>query len=134
MTDLDEAIQIIRKEILDSRTDMKNCIVASVARLLLKIEDSKNSVANLERENSEIKEESEYLKRAQNKKNIVVFGLKKKREEVVAEISCEDLRDLLGVKLDTRDFVDVYPLDKLDVCPIRIEFVSNIKKRSSKKL
>ncbi|KAG5867091.1 hypothetical protein JTB14_007101 [Gonioctena quinquepunctata] len=122
-------IQIIREEILNSRTEIKNCIVASEARFLLKIEDLKNTVANLERENSEIKEELEYLKRAQNKKNIVVFGLKKKREEVVAEILCEDLRDLLGVNLDTKDFVDVYPLGKSDVCPIKIEFVSNIKKR-----
>ncbi|KAG5893471.1 hypothetical protein JTB14_031249 [Gonioctena quinquepunctata] len=107
----------------------KNCIVASEARLRLKIEDLKNTVTNLERKNSGIKEELQYLKRAQNKKNIVVFGLKKKREEVVAEISWEDLRDLLGVNLDTKDFVDVYPLGKTDVCPIEIEFVSNIRKR-----
>ncbi|KAG5873384.1 hypothetical protein JTB14_022956 [Gonioctena quinquepunctata] len=82
MSDLDKAIQIIREEILDSRTEIKNCTVASEARLLLKIEDLKNTVENLERENSEIKGELEYLKRAQNKK----------REEVVAEILCEDLR------------------------------------------
>lgn len=129
MTELDKAIKIIREEILNSRTEIKNCIVASEARLLLKIEDLKNSVANLERENSELKEELEHLKRAQNKKNIVVFGLKKKREEVVAEILCEDFRGLLGVNLHTSDFVDVYPLGKSDNCPIKIEFVSNIKKR-----
>ncbi|KAG5877133.1 hypothetical protein JTB14_006723 [Gonioctena quinquepunctata] len=115
MSDLDKAIQIIRKEILDSRTEIKDCIVASDAQLLLKTEDLNNTVANLERENSEIKEGLEYLKRAQNKKNSVVFGIKKKRKEVVAEILCEDLRDLLGVNLDTKDFVDVYPLGKSDI-------------------
>lgn len=55
MTALNKAIKIIREDILDSRTEIENCFAASEVRLLLKIEDLKNSVTNLERENSEIR-------------------------------------------------------------------------------
>lgn len=129
MIDLDAALKNIKEEILNTRKDIKNCIEASETRLLMKIEQLKNTISNLEKENSELKEEVEYLKRGQIKKNIVIFGLNKKREEIRAENLCQDLKELVGVDLEVSDFGDIYPLGKVDNCPIKIEFNSNLKKR-----
>lgn len=129
MLELDAAVKNIKEEILNTRIDIKNCIEASEARLQLKIEQLKNTVSKLEKENTELKEEVENLKRVQNKKNILIFGLKKKREEITAEGLCKDLKELLGVDLKGSDFGDFYPLGKSDNCPIKIEFNSNPKKR-----
>lgn len=129
MIDLDAAVKNIREEISNTRIDIKSCIEASEARLLLKIEQLKSTVSKLEKENNELKGEVEFLKRAQNKKNILIFGLNKKREEVNAENLCKDLKDLLGAELKVSDFGDVYPLGKSENCPIKIEFISYPKKR-----
>lgn len=129
MIDLDAAVKNIREEISKTGSEIKNCIEASEARLLLRIEQLKSTVTKLETENVELKGEVEFLKRAQNKKNILIFGLKKKREEVTAGNLCKDLRDLLGVELKDSDFGDIHPLGKSENCPIKIEFNSNPKKR-----
>lgn len=129
MTELEQTIGRIHEEILKNRTEIKNYIEASETRLLMKIEKLKNTVFNLEKENKNLKEEIEYIKRSQKKKNILIFGLNKKKEEVTAGNLCEDLKNLLSVDLKESDFSDVYPLGKSESCPIKVEFNSHFKKK-----
>ncbi|KAG5874150.1 hypothetical protein JTB14_029460 [Gonioctena quinquepunctata] len=129
MLEVEKSIKSIHEEILKNRVEIKNCIEASETRLLLKFEQLKNTVSKLEKENYTLREEVENLKRIQNKKNIIIFGLKKKREEITAENLCRDLNEILGVELREGDVGDIYPLGKSINCPIKIEFNSNLKKK-----
>lgn len=129
MTELENSIKTIHEEILKNRSEIKSCIEASEARLLLKIELLKKTVSNLEKENCMLKEEVEILKRKQNKKNIVIFGLNKKQEDIQADNLCKDLKDLIDVELKSSDINDVYQLGKTNNCPIKIEFSTYLKKK-----
>lgn len=46
------------------------------------------------------------------KKNIVVFSLNKKREDITAEKFCIDLNELLDTNLSENDLSDFHPLEK----------------------
>ncbi|KAG5894736.1 hypothetical protein JTB14_006155 [Gonioctena quinquepunctata] len=130
MIDLDKVVRSIREEISNTRTDMKNCIEASEARLLLKIEQLKSTVSKLEEENSELKARVELLKRVHDKRNILISGRNKKREEITAENLCKELKDLLEhVDLKDNDFSDVYPLGESENCPLKLEFNTSPKER-----
>lgn len=124
MQDSDKTAKQIYDEILRNRTEIKNCIEASETRLLLRFEELRNHVTELEKENQQLKEEVEQLKRSQNRKNIVVHGLNKRREDITSQNLCSTLKELLEIELSVNDLDDCYPLGKSDNCPIKIEFLS----------
>lgn len=130
MTEVEKALKDVYDELVKTRNEIKNLIEASEARLLLKIDELRNNVSQLQKENNFLSEEIENIKRENIKKNIVIFGLNKKREEITAKNLCTDLNELLEVDLDINDFNDIYPLGKTDNCPIKIEFTSNLKKKN----
>lgn len=129
MSEVEKAIKDLHDELVKNRNEIKNFIEASEARLLLKIEELKNTVSQLQKDNNLLNEEVETLKRENIKKNIVIFGLNKKREEITAENVCLDLNQLLEIDLNVNDFSDIYPLGKTENSPIKIEFISNLKKK-----
>lgn len=126
----EKTISELYDEILKNRDEIKNFIAAYEARVLLKIEEVNNTVVALQNENLQLKEEVEFLRRSLNKKNIIIHGLNKGREEITAEIVSENINSLLGVNLSPLDISDVYPLGKTENCPIKVEFISNLKKKT----
>lgn len=130
MQEIDITGKQIYDEILKNRNDIKNYIEASETRLLLRFEELRNHVTNLEKENKQLKEEVELLKAAQNLKNIVIFGLNKKKEDITPQNLCTTLNNLLGVELNASDIDDCFPLSKSDNCPIKIKFQSNLVKKN----
>nr|CAI5838340.1 unnamed protein product [Callosobruchus analis] len=87
-------------------------IIERAARLPLKIEELKATVATLQQENFVIEEEVEFLRREKIKKNIVIFGLEKKIDEINAENLCSDLKTLVGADISENDISDIYPLER----------------------
>lgn len=122
-------LESLHEEIVNSRKHIKNYIEATEANLLLSIEEVKSNFRKLEQENLLLKKEIELLKRNQNKNNIVVFGLNKKRDLLTPEVVCEDLKELLDVDLKNTDINNVYPLGKTESCPVKIEFISYYNKK-----
>lgn len=129
MNELEAKVQKIHDDILSNRREIRNCIEASEARILLKFEEMRKRLLLLERENCELREEVEGLKRKQNKKNILIFGLNKKEDEITPQSVCDDLSVLIGVQLKESDIGDVYPLGRAVGCPIKVELNSYPKKR-----
>lgn len=130
MPEKDITVQQIYDEILKNRNDIKNCIEASETRLLLRIEELRSHITNLEKENQLLKKEVELLKVAQNRNNIVVFGLNKKQEDIIPQNICTTLNNLLEVELKVSDIDDGFPLGKTDNCPIKIQFLTHQVKKN----
>lgn len=120
----------IYEEIIKNRKEIKYMIEASETKLLLKIEDLKNTVNKLEKENSELKSEVENLKRENKKNSLMIFGLNTENKEVNTEYICRELKSLIDVELNDIHINDIYPLGKGKNRPVKIELVSNITKRN----
>ncbi|KAK9875233.1 hypothetical protein WA026_007628 [Henosepilachna vigintioctopunctata] len=101
--DQDITLRKIYEEIISSKQEVKNTIAASEARLLLEIQELKIRVDALEEENSELKRNIDYV--------------------------CEELKRLLDVEVAESDVSDCFPLGNGQNCPVKIELLTNIKKR-----
>ncbi|KAK9877736.1 hypothetical protein WA026_019416 [Henosepilachna vigintioctopunctata] len=93
--DRDITLRKIYEEIISSKQEVKNTITASEARLLLEIQELKIRVNALEEENSELKNNIEFAGRNLNKKNLVIFGLKKSGAEISLSYVCKELNRIL---------------------------------------
>ncbi|KAK9873648.1 hypothetical protein WA026_023512 [Henosepilachna vigintioctopunctata] len=98
----ENTLQKILNEVTASKNGLKTYIVTSEAKLLL--------IESL------------------TKKNIIIFGLEKPFEVTPAFI-CEEIRRLLQVELKESDISDLYQLGKKNNCPIKVEFISYLKKK-----
>lgn len=130
MSGENKTIDQLYDEILKNRNEIKHFIDAHETRLLLKIEEVRSTVTTLEKENCQLREEVEFLKRSLIRRNIIIHGLDRRREDITPENVSKDIGTLLGVNLSSSDIGDVYPLGKSQSFPIKVEFVSNLKKRS----
>ncbi|KAK9878334.1 hypothetical protein WA026_021349 [Henosepilachna vigintioctopunctata] len=100
----ENTLQKILNEVTASKNGLKTYIVTSEAKLL--------------------------LKESLTKKNIIIFGLEKPFEVTPAFI-CEEIRRLLQVELKESDISDLYQLGKKNNCPIKVEFISYLKKKEN---
>lgn len=135
---MDDKIKEILDEIKNSKTELKNCIEASEANILLKIEDLKFRVNQLEEENLYLKTKIEKLERKDRENNIIVFGWSAPNENVTLDFISTELKNLVGVEVEKKDINNFYCLGKKANRPVKIEFISRLKKteviRNCKKL
>lgn len=121
--------QIILEEIQKNRTELKYSIEASEARLLLEVAALNNKIVKLEIENTELKNKIEELERQNRQNNIVIFGLETSEEEINGKQICQDLKRLIHTDVIESDINNCYRLGKSVECPIKVEFVSYLKKK-----
>lgn len=123
MSAIEQTLQQIRDEVAKCRQEFKWVVEASEARILLKIQEYKNRINYLERENNELRAQFETLEKRSKKNNIVVFGLE--NFQLTPKSISEKLNSLLGTSLEKCDISDVYNLGRSHTSPIKIEFVSH---------
>lgn len=124
----DGLLNKILHEIKNCKDELKNSILASEARLQLKIEELNGRILYLEEENSILRNRVEYLERETKQKNILMFGLKGEPGEISTDFVCTELTRLLDVKVEHTDISDVYSLGRNKNCPVKVEFLSKAKK------
>lgn len=127
MTDI--TIKQLYDEIIRNRTEIKSKVEATEVRLLLKIEELTNKLKLVETENCVLRNQVETLERANKTNNIIIFGLNQKTTEVTSGYICQKLKDLLDVDIIEADFNDFYTLGNAEDSPIKVEFISHLKKR-----
>lgn len=117
-------------EIINNRKTIKLCIEASETKILLKLEDLKHRVDNLEKENLDLQNRIEELEKANRKNNLVIFGLNNiiHSEKITTETIISNLNELLGLNLLETDLNNIYTLGKSKQSPIKLELVSYLKK------
>lgn len=117
------------EEIVSSKNEVKNTIAASEFRLLLEIQTLKNKVASLTEENEKLKRIVESAEQKNRRNNLVIFGLRKPPAGNLLDYIGEQIHQLLGVTVAESDVNDYYTLGNSDISPIKIEFLSNLKKK-----
>lgn len=116
-------------ELNNIRADLKNSIKASEDNILLKIEELKHKVDQLEEENAALRERNEFLERNSRRNNIVVFGLGGQSVDLTVDHIRDRLCDLVGIEIQRVDINNFYRLGKNLNSPIKIEFTSYLKKK-----
>lgn len=116
-------------EIQRTRSDLKNAIDASEARIQLKIEESYERIRKLEAENSFLKEKVERLERQQISNNIIIFGLNKERNEVSFDLLRDELKSLLQIEISIDQIKNISCLGFQKNCPVKVEFLSSLTKK-----
>lgn len=121
----EEAINKILLELQNTKTELKKTIKDSETRIL---EELETKVKKLEEENAFLREAIQNYEIKSKKKNIIVFGVKKEAVRNVSKL-CEDLNQVLETNICERDINDVYSMGKGENCPIKIEFISFLRKK-----
>lgn len=124
--EIQQALKVIKEEIVQSRIEIKSTIEALEARILLQIETANNRIKYLEKENTSLQNRIEMLDRITRKNNILVFGLESSDKNTPAE-TCQKLSELLDVDLQVADLNNYYNLNKSQSV-VKVEFISNLKK------
>lgn len=120
----------ILAEIKKSKEELKNQIIASETRLHLKIQELTGRIIEVEEENSYLKNKIERLERETKKNNIVIFGLNKEAKEIDIDTVCKEISQLVEVKTEISDIANFHCLGRNKNCPVKVEFLSTIKKNS----
>lgn len=84
----------------------------------------------MESENLTLRSNIEYADRKSRRNNIIIFGLNKPVDKPTPKFVCEELHRLLEIELTDADIDDCYRLGKTENSPIKLELISNLKKRS----
>lgn len=134
-----EQFNKLLNEIVNNRTELRNVIEASEARVLLKIESLKEKIRYLEKENKGLKNKVEKLERKSKENGIVIFGMNPRGEEGISlELVFEEIYRLLGVTISKSDVNNFIWIRNARNNPIKLDLVSNLKKqeifRNCKKL
>lgn len=117
------------EEIVSSKKEVKNSIAASESRVLLELHTLRSKVASLSEENEKLKKRVETAERNSRRNNLIIFGLTKPSAGDPLDYIREKIHLLLGITVTESDINDYYTLGKSDNSPIKIEFLSNLKKR-----
>lgn len=76
------SLQNLYEGILNNRTEIRNLIEASEARLLMKLEEANRKILKLE-VNLNLKNKAESLDRVISRNNVAVFGLEKPQNSAI---------------------------------------------------
>lgn len=119
----------LNTQIVQVRSDIKSSLEASEARILFKTENLKERIKELEKENLGLRDQVEVLERNQKKNTILIFGLNKPVEERSISLFCDEIGNLLDIQISEADIKDFYSLGKLPESPLKVELLTNHKKR-----
>lgn len=125
----DEIINKLAAQISQSKEELSSIISQSEARLLLTLQDLKDRVQFLEQENDFLKTKLEKIDRTNRANNIVVFGFQKEPKEISLEFVLQKLNGYLETHILKEDLNSVICLGKHKNCPVKVEFLSNLKKQ-----
>ncbi|KAJ8942944.1 hypothetical protein NQ314_009856 [Rhamnusium bicolor] len=130
MNEFDSNISVTQlyEEIIKSREDLNNAIQASETTVIPKVESLNRKVIKLEEENQELRARIELLERNSKNNNIDIFGLEISSRESLVELVFQELKRTLCIDITEIDINNIYPLGNSANSPIKIEFVSELKK------
>lgn len=123
-----ETINTILEEIKQIKLELKSVIEAAEVRITLKVEEISRRINKLEKDNNFTAGKLEELERKTKENNIIIFGLKHPKQNIPIDFIITELKNIIGIDIQETDLNNVYPLGKTDSCPIKIEFVSFLKK------
>lgn len=125
----DEVLVILRQDIANLRDE----IIKGNEETKKELEEANIKISRLEQDNEQLAKRVNYLEQKNRKNNIILFGAENSDRDLI-EISNEVFNKHLGVEIKETDINSIYKLNRNNIkntsVPIKIELISNIKKRS----
>ncbi|KAG5876562.1 hypothetical protein JTB14_037245 [Gonioctena quinquepunctata] len=125
---MSESIGTVLEEIRQEKQELKQVIEAVEVRLTLKVEEVTKRLYRLVTENCFILEKLEEIERKGRENNIIILRLKHPGESIELDFVTRELKRLIGVEVQAEDLNNFYPLGKTEKAPIKLGFVSFLKK------
>lgn len=123
-----QAINIIREEGKTNKEELKQEIKAENSKVLKILEEQAHKINNLTTKYDELELRCTNLERFYRKNNIILFGLEIPNGSTLLNYTLEKLTELLGIPLNDTDINNIYKLRGDKIPPIKLEFVTYLKK------
>lgn len=124
------SIEDLYEELVKTRAELKDCMALCEKKILSKIDPLQKRLEEVELENRHLRQRLENVERESKRNNIILFGLKKEPADITVSLVVNTLGDLLGAQISEIDLADVHPIGREVNCPVKVKFVSYLKKRS----
>lgn len=120
----------LMKTIEEANKKQTEEIKAEIESLKQTIKEEASKRNKLELKYEELKSKYEHLEKSLRKNNIIIFGLKKNKEESLVDFTVALLNKNLNISLTANDINDIYTIGKRENNkPIIVKFVSYLKKQ-----
>lgn len=128
MTNSDDLYNKILQALKAQTDDLKNDIQQINIQISREAALTREKISTIESNQSKLENNILHLERVARKNNIIIFGLEIEERDLVSSV-IDKLNDLLEINLCENDINDIYKLNKQKIAPIKIEFVSFLKKK-----
>lgn len=119
---------VVLEEVRRMTRELKSFIEAVETRISNKVEEISKRITSLEKENLLVLDKLEELDRKGRENSVIIFGLKHPKQIIPIDFITGELKKVVGVDVKDTDLNNYYPLGKTDSCPIKVDFVSFLKK------
>lgn len=123
-----QAINAVKEEIKNKNEELKQEIKIENKKVLDKLEEHNARINTLTKSFENVEIRCLALDRTLRKNNILIFGLKVPSSGNLLNFTLNKLNELLGVELQESDINNIYQLKSEAIAPIKIEFVTFLKK------
>lgn len=123
-------LDAIQSEAKKTKIDITLEIQKENEKILQKLNEQNKKIANLEKKCTELQLKNLNFERQSRKNNLIIFGLEIDQKTNLLDSVLKKLKDLLDVDIFDNDINNIYQLKNGKICPIKVEFVSYLKKLS----
>uniref|UniRef100_A0A6P7G0P2 Uncharacterized protein LOC114336309 n=1 Tax=Diabrotica virgifera virgifera TaxID=50390 RepID=A0A6P7G0P2_DIAVI len=124
-----EEVEFLIKSFKEEIDGLKRSIEATETRIILNVEGLNKKVKDLEKENLELKSKLEKVERKSKENSIFIYGLELSKAEISSKFICDSIKKLLGIDICFSDSNNFIWFKNYKNNPIKLELVSNTKKR-----
>lgn len=125
---LTSILKAIKDESQIIKEEIKREIITENNKILEQLNEHKKKFSYLESQFNSLEQRCMNFERLYRKNNIIIFGLKVNNTDNLLEFTLQKLNELLGIAIVQADINNIFQLKSDRVPPIKVEFVSYLKK------
>lgn len=128
MSTSDDLYSKILKALKEQTDEIKSDIQHINSQISNEAALTRAKISTIESYQNKLKDNIIHLERVARKNNIIIFGLEITEQNLVSAV-IKKLNELMDINLCETDINDIYKLNKNKISPIKVEFVSFLKKK-----
>lgn len=122
-------LEAIKTEGEKNKNEIAREIQSENHKLLQKLDEQNKQLLDLDVRSKKLEARCVSLERRLRKNNIIIFGLVKADEEIdLLDFTIKAINELLDIEIRTSEVNNIYQIRNSNDAPIKVEFVSNLKK------
>lgn len=125
-----QAINQVREEGKENKEELKREIQLEKETIIRRLSEQDNKIDLLTKKCKDLEAHCKSLEKRSRKNNILVFGLQIPDGGNLLNNTVIELNNLLEVQIKDSDINNIYLLKSAKIAPIKIEFMSFLKKKT----